>query len=366
MAIYSLNTNNINRQSGRSSVAAAAYRAGDTLINEQDNTTHDYSKKKVAHSEIMLPDGAPQWAKERQKLWNEVERSEKRKDARTAREVRVALPNEFTREQNIELCQRLGSLFTQQGMVVDFAIHENKGNIHAHFLLSTRELTPDGFAKKKNRHWNTDEFLTEIRSAWADLINTHLLKNGFDQVVSDKSYAERGIEKIPTIHEGYAARAIEKQGGTSQRCLANRKIKEYNQQKGLDDIPIRDKKVQLLFQYEQNTRNLSKLEKFYQQIETIMQRVNPTDGIYALRTQRDALNKVWQSLFDEDSFRKDIKRTHPTMSPNQVEQTLNLIGIQRVPHYQLARDLYMEAKEHIIAQVPKANKVQSKTKNFSR
>ena len=72
----------MSRSSGRSAVAAAAYRSGQKLTNERDGLTHDFTRKGgIAHSEIVLPEGSNgEWAKDRSRLWNAAEHSEKRKD----------------------------------------------------------------------------------------------------------------------------------------------------------------------------------------------------------------------------------------------------------------------------------------------
>ena len=104
MAIYHLSAKVITRAKGQSVIACAAYRAGERLNDERHGEVYDYTKKQdIAHSEILLPDNAPQWMRDRGKLWNAVEQSEKRKDAQLAREVQVALPRELTLSQNIEL-----------------------------------------------------------------------------------------------------------------------------------------------------------------------------------------------------------------------------------------------------------------------
>ena len=88
MAIYHCTVKIISRSSGRSAVGAAAYRAGEKLENERDGRTHNYTRKDgVVHTEIMTPENAPEWAKDREKLWNEVERAEKSFDAQLCREV---------------------------------------------------------------------------------------------------------------------------------------------------------------------------------------------------------------------------------------------------------------------------------------
>src|ERR1700739_129022 len=94
MAIYHLAMKPISRSGGRSAVAAAAYRASQKLTNERDGLTHDFTHRRgVEHTEIVLPEGADaEWARDRSTLWNQAEAAEKRKDARVAREIEVALP----------------------------------------------------------------------------------------------------------------------------------------------------------------------------------------------------------------------------------------------------------------------------------
>lgn len=229
MAIYHCNVKMISRGAGRSCVAAAAYRAGVKLKNDRDGQIHDYTKKKVAYSEIMAPVNAPEWAYDRFLLWNRVEVAEKRKDAQTAREAEFALPNELTLEENIKICQSYAAFFVSRGMIVDFSIHANKGNMHAHFLMTTREVCENGF-KKKNREWNTREFLGQLRSNLAGVINSAMKKAGIKQTVSEKSFIALGKEQLPTIHEGYVARQIEKRGGVSEICEINRQIKAANEE----------------------------------------------------------------------------------------------------------------------------------------
>jgi len=120
-----MNINIISRGKGKSAVAAAAYRAGEVIKNEYDGEVHDYSKKKgVVHTQLFLPVDAPDFY-DRAELWNSVEKIEKAKNAQLAREVRVALPNELSLEQNINLVHEyVRDNFVCHGMVVDFSIHD--------------------------------------------------------------------------------------------------------------------------------------------------------------------------------------------------------------------------------------------------
>lgn len=125
MAIYHLSVKIIGRSSGRSSVAAAAYRSGDTLTNNYDGITHNYSKKNwIEHTEIMLPSNAPDSFKDRSSLWKAVEMTEKSSNAQLAREVEIALPRELTLEQQTALVREyIDKNFVSQGMCADVAIH---------------------------------------------------------------------------------------------------------------------------------------------------------------------------------------------------------------------------------------------------
>ena len=106
MAIYHFSAKVIGRSSGRSAVAAAAYRSASALLDEREARTHDFSHKAdVVHSEILLPDGAPERWADRGVLWNAVEAAEKRKDAQLAREVEFALPRELSREEGVALAR---------------------------------------------------------------------------------------------------------------------------------------------------------------------------------------------------------------------------------------------------------------------
>ena len=235
MAIFHCHAQMISRSQRRSAVAAAAYRSGDTLTNERDGKTHDYSRKQnIAYTEIIAPDNAPAWVYDRGRLWNAAEAAENRKNSQTAREYEIALPNKLTQEQKVELCQKIGSLFVKDGMIADMAMHDKTGNCHVHMMLTTREVDRDGLTKK-NRDWNARSYLADKRKKIANAINAALEKAGIDERVTDESFEKQGIDRVPTIHEGYAAREIEKRGKVADRCQKNREIKAENAR--LEDRP---------------------------------------------------------------------------------------------------------------------------------
>jgi Ti-type conjugative transfer relaxase TraA len=204
MAIYHLSAKIINRQQGRSAVAAAAYRAATVLKDYRLGQEFDYSKKRgCEHSEIIAPKNAPSWVYDRETLWNEIEKSETRINSQLAREVEVALPVELTKSQSIALIRDfINREFITQGMVADINLHmDNPENPHAHIMLTTREIGESGFTKK-NRSWNDKAKLFEWRKSWAELANEHLREAGITTTIDHRSYAEQGIGLTPNKHLG--------------------------------------------------------------------------------------------------------------------------------------------------------------------
>lgn len=249
MAIYHLSMKPISRASGRSAVAAAAYRAADRLENARDGMVHDFTRKGgVEHAEIVLPgdtvglDGnlvrgaGPEWARDRSTLWNAAEASEKRKDARVAHEIEVALPHELSAAQRLALTREFSqALARQYGVAVDFAIHSPHGhtdirNHHAHILMTTRKVGvgqssgPDsGLGDKsalelENKKLaalglpTSHEQLRDIRIGWERRTNAHLARAGLDIRIDHRSHQECGLEIEPTQHVGVHATQMARRG----------------------------------------------------------------------------------------------------------------------------------------------------------
>jgi len=204
VAIYHLHVKNISRRDGRSAVAAAAYRAGETLPNDAEEKDSAFGgKRDVLFTEIRVPAGAPNWMADRAKLWNAVEAAEKRKDARLAKEIEFALPLELGRQDWEEVARAMADIYVTRGHVVDIAIHDDgtARNPHAHLMLTTRAVGADGF-KLKMREADGLAFVTDAREAWASIANAALGKAGAGVEIDSRSHAARGIDQQPTVHRG--------------------------------------------------------------------------------------------------------------------------------------------------------------------
>ena len=221
MAIYHLSVKTISRSAGRSATAAAAYRAGVEIADERTGEIHDYRRKGgVESAELVLPAGAPEWAADRAALWNAAEQAEKRKNSTVAREFEIALPAELSPDERQRLALDFArELVERHRCAADVAIHApSKGgdhqNHHAHILLTTRRLTPEGFSEKTRE---LDDRKTKEVDGWrerfASLQNERLRENGLEARVDHRSHAERGIETAPTLHLGPGATGYERRTG---------------------------------------------------------------------------------------------------------------------------------------------------------
>jgi len=234
MAIYHFSAKMIGRASGSSAVASAAYRSASRLHDERLNRHHDFTNKSgVVHSEVILPEGAPDGLRDRETLWNEVEAFEKRKDAQLAREVEFAIPRELTREQGVALAREfVAKEFVARGMVADLNIHwdigaDGQARPHAHVMLATREIGPDGFGAKV-REWNATALLQQWRERWAEHVNDRLKSLGIDARIDHRSYDTQGIDLEPQHKIGAAgARRLER-GEDAERADEHVRIARAN------------------------------------------------------------------------------------------------------------------------------------------
>jgi Ti-type conjugative transfer relaxase TraA len=218
MAIYHLHVKVIGRKAGSSAVASAAYRSGSRLRDERLGRDQDFSGKRgVVHSEVMLPENAPETWSDRERLWNDVESFEVRKDAQLAREVEFALPRELSEAQGIELARDfVQSEFVGRGMIADLNVHWDRAEDglpkpHAHVMLTMRSIDQNGFGPKA-RHWNRTELVERWRERWAELANERLAELDIDARIDHRSLEAQGIALEPQSQIGAPAKRIEVRG----------------------------------------------------------------------------------------------------------------------------------------------------------
>ena len=231
MAIYHFSAKVISRASGSSAVASAAYRAAERLHDQRLDRSHDFTNKVgVVHSEVMLPEGAPERLGDRSTLWNEVEATELRKDAQLSREVEFAIPREMNEQQGIELARDfVTDQFVERRMIADLNVHWDIGadglaKPHAHVMLTMREVNEDGFGAKV-RDWNKSELVYQWRERWADHVNERLAELDIDARIDHRSLEAQGIGLEPQSKIGAAAQRM---GLDADRLIEHHAIAREN------------------------------------------------------------------------------------------------------------------------------------------
>lgn len=276
MAIYHCNISNVSRAKGSSCCATLSYAIGEKVKDERLDKTFSFGREeRVVMTGTILPEHAPKEFQNPKVLFNSIEKYETSDNARTGKKIKLAFPREFTPEQQKEVIENfIRNNITSKGYACTYAIHIDKenNNPHPHILIANRQINEKGewekvktkseFVKDKDgnkipiidektgeqkvriregkgaeklwkRHnvstnpLDRKEVLQEIRENWAKECNKYLAP---ENQIDHRSYQERGIEQIPTIHEGYAARAMEQRGEVSERCQYNREVRAINQE----------------------------------------------------------------------------------------------------------------------------------------
>lgn len=195
MAISFVRAKAISRGNGQSAVACSAYRSCSNLVHDGEGKRHDYTRKGGLIAEgLYCPEGVEM---SRGELWNLVEKTENRKDARLAKEFIVAIPHELPREYQIKIADLIAQQLAHSGRFADWALHEpNKRgddrNIHAHFMITERSWNRENgqFEREKNREWNTEEYLQTQKEAIAKICNVELVKLGLSRI-DPRRYIEK-------------------------------------------------------------------------------------------------------------------------------------------------------------------------------
>ncbi|MGE3916741.1 MAG: MobA/MobL family protein [Hyphomicrobiaceae bacterium] len=257
MASFRYSQSYVTRGSGKNVVANAAYNAGENLYSEalghaayQAGERHgrqfNFENKAagVLHKEIMTPEHAPDWAHDREQLWNRADGAERKSNARLARKLVMNLPSELNLEQNVELVRGfLEDRFVNQGMVADFAIHApdhdgDQRHIHCHVLLTRRTLNEHGFGKLF-RDAEQGRALYQDRQAWEKNVNLALMRAGKTDRVSADSIHAQGIVREPEPVLGDKAVEEQRRRKHSRQGTLDENTKERMQRVG--EVRMRNK-----------------------------------------------------------------------------------------------------------------------------
>lgn len=320
MAIYHFSIKNIGRSNGRSAVAAAAYRSGEKLVDSVYGKEQDYTKKTgIEYKNIYVPSHANENLLDRQTLWNEVEKSELKKNgdlkttARLAKEFEIAFPQEVNADTRKRMLDELAqTLVKNHNVIVDAVIHaphtksgSDERNYHAHIMFTTRSINEQGELGKKAREFNDNgkNLTIAYRELWANMVNRELEQLGIQERVSHLSYSDLKYDLEPTVHEGSKVTQLRRQGIDTEISLKNDAIKARNAEKLANEQLIKglDQEIILADKILSDLESLKRPQRELEQSGQANVHIEPKN---ALERKIEPFNSIL------DHLQKDLEHAH--------------------------------------------------------
>ena len=390
---------NINR-ANKNIIACASYRSDENLYSERTDENIKF-KNHVVKPETMIltPENAPDWASDRNQLWNEVDKVEKKnnktENPRLAREILLSLPNDFDREVQTELAKDfVQNEFVNQGMVADISIHRDDiNNHHAHVIITQRPFN------KQERFGELD--YNSVRSNWANKLNYYSKREQSLRQYDSRSFENQGLDKIaeiPLTREEYRLEEREKQRCKKQGIeyqpvtyygQKNDQIRRYNRgevsqifddkekEKAQEEIKLFIDSANQSVPQDEETYNVIKdrykREVGYLEAKETMKNTFDSASTFGRKIQNDLLkNEIKSNMlkwyadqfdnnpnfkeemkhkgYNEVEFAKEIKDKFSEVleEKNQLERKEN----KRTEIYQSAKDVYLTEiqKNNLIVQ----------------
>ncbi|QYA34000.1 MobA/MobL family protein (plasmid) [Macrococcus psychrotolerans] len=328
---YMLRVSHINRAT-RNIVACASYRSDDALFSERTNEKIKFRNHSVQpESFILTPENTPDWATDRERLWNEVDKIEKKntktKSPRLATEVLLSLPNDLERNVQRELVNNfVNDEFISRGMIADVSIHRDDiNNPHAHILLTIRPLNADGTWGNKtvtrtkydengtpvlNKNGNKvrvqERFaeldLKNLRKNWEDKLNQFAERENSERRYDSRSFIAQGREQIAHIHLTRAEYHLEEK--EKRRCKKlnieykpityygklNKDIADYN--KGLlNDVSINEEQNKKQNEFNHIVEEANNVVNFHKEAKKVLdKRIKGNAGYIEAKDTLNQLN----------------------------------------------------------------------------
>lgn len=235
---FHLSVKVISRSKGRCVLHCVAYRSGCQMRGGDNEIVADYSRRKgVTHCEIVTPVKCPAWANDRNALWIEAAKAEKRVNSIEAREFEVSIPYGLSRDASVDLSRAFArELIEKHGFVIDFSLHldnrkdwtgayKNQNGRHVHFLATTRRIDAHGFTEKtRELDVRSSGMVLHWRKRWEELANEFLSKNENEKKIDHRSNRARGILIPPTRYLGHKITALERKGIRTELGKLNQEI----------------------------------------------------------------------------------------------------------------------------------------------
>lgn len=226
--IYHMEVSILSRGKGRSLGASLSYISGEKIHDSYSGKNHHHRRTDLVQCKVYYPPDAPKELADIQYLCDELNKVEKRKDARTGRLFICSLPNELMPGEWARIVNEfIQENFVSQGLCAVAAIHRGKlpsnhpkSNPHVHIIVSTRTVGPEGFNPKKDREHNLRSYIEIWRRAWARVQNRAYERCHVKKRVSHESLRVQGVERKPTRHVSY----VDLQRGERQRRIQAKEL----------------------------------------------------------------------------------------------------------------------------------------------
>ena len=236
--IYHMEVSILSRGKGRSLGASLSYISGKKIHDSYSGKNHHHRRTDLVQCKVYYPPDAPKELADIQYLCDEINKAEKRKDARTGRQFIGSLPNELPPREWTRIVEEfIEENFTANNLCAVAAIHRGKlsskqlSNPHVHIIVSTRTVGPDGFNPKKDREHDKRSYIEIWRRSWADVQNRAYERYGMKVRVSHLSYEVQGIDKESLIHLHISDWKKEMRGQRTDAGDRRRRIEMRNQER---------------------------------------------------------------------------------------------------------------------------------------
>lgn len=239
MSSYHFSLAKISRRDGQSITRTASYITGMLLHDCYIDNDYDLPREDVLYAQVFLPDGAPQELNDLQRLVNAIDQAERRKDARTGKEITASLPNELPVKEDVDIVSRfVAANITAHQLCAIAAIHSgrndedpSRSNPHVHIIFATRPVTIEGFSRLKDRENDHPLFLDHCREGWARIQNEAYERAGLDIHVDHRSFRDQGLDREPMQRLSYDDYQRELQGERTPAGDLNREITARNKER---------------------------------------------------------------------------------------------------------------------------------------
>jgi hypothetical protein len=253
----------------------------------------------------------PDFAKDNPREFWVAADAQERANGRTYTELQVALPRELSNEQRIELARQAAREFMDGRFAYTMAVHNPsaKDKIeqpHMHLMFSeraiddrTRALPEEQFfkrngAKKDRETWHDREKPLEIRERWCEMMNRAMEKEGIEDRVDPRSWAEQGREDLAALVEPKTLRSGPEAMERQEQIAQLRAIRQELPTRGLESVdPIQTMETdagEKIGEIErQRDQELSLLDQLIATVKEAMERIKEgVRSIFPTKTARPA------------------------------------------------------------------------------